>query len=167
MGDAIGFKVDLAYLRKLSREFPEATEREAIAVVDLIVRRLEEDVVEKTPTGVGGGGGLAGSIHGEVVRFGATVAGTVGTPLEYGRPVEYGTRPHYPPRRPIVLWAARKLGLSGVELRRAVRAIQWKIYQHGTEGAHMFEDTFRERDSWMMQMLETIPQRVVGRLQHG
>lgn len=168
MADRITVKADLGQrLRRLAREYPEVMERESATVVDLIVRRLEAEVVERTPAGVGAAAGLRGSIHGEVVKLGEVVTGIVGTPLAYGEAVEYGTRPHMPPARPIILWAARKLGLSGVELRNAVRGIRWKIYRHGTEGAHMFEKGFKTTESWAMRMLASIPARVSRRLNDG
>jgi len=164
MGEIAGFTVDLSDWHRLAKKFPLAFNTEAFAVVDQIVSRLEDEVVSRTPEGAGAGGGLAGSIIGDTFIWGSVVKGIVGTPLEYGLPVEKGTRPHFPPAGPIILWAARKLGLSGNELRRAVRAIQWKIYRHGTEGAHMFEKGYKATEGWAMQMLGTIPERVKRRV---
>lgn len=46
--------------------------------------------------------------------------------------VEYGTRPHWPPLEPLILWATRKLGLSEKDAESAARAIQVKISKKGT-----------------------------------
>lgn len=52
---------------------------------------------------------------------------------------EFGTGPaaghgrFMPPYEPIKRWCADKLGLTGKKLERAVEAIRWNIYQHGSE----------------------------------
>lgn len=160
----IAYEAHIEDIVRLAAKYPEITGEEASKVMDLVVRRFEADVAAKTPTGVGGEAGLRGSIFGETKIMGRKVTGLIGTPLEYAKPVEYGTKPHMPPIRPIILWAARKLGLSGAELRRAARAIQWKIFVKGTEGAHMFEETFKATRPWANDMFKTVPRRVVDRI---
>ncbi|MEN8134325.1 MAG: HK97 gp10 family phage protein [Thermodesulfobacteriota bacterium] len=167
MAEPLGFGVDFSHIQRLARQYPEISAEESVAVMRVIVARLENEVVGNTPAGVGGSSGLRGSINGEVVLRTGEIIGLVGSPLAHAAPVEYGTRPHFPPARPIILWAARKLGLSGRELRSAVRGIQWKIYQHGTEGAHMFDKSFKNLDSWIMAQVETIPDRIAGRANNG
>lgn len=77
---------------------------------------LEREVKENTPTGVGGGGGLKGSISArEPQVLSDNVIGMVGTPLAHAVPVELGTRPHFPPVQPLADWAEHKLGLSPAE----------------------------------------------------
>jgi hypothetical protein len=100
----------------------------------------EREIKELTPVGVGGGGGLKGSIsHREPEILADNVIGLVGTPLAYAAPVEFGSRPHMPPLGPILEWVQAKMGVDPEEAEGIARAIAWKIKNHGTEGAHMFE----------------------------
>ena len=74
-------------------------------------------------------GDLLNSITVEQEEDGSVI---VGSKLVYAPAIEFGTRPHYPPTEPIREWAHRKLGLSGEELNRVTKSIQWKIYHVGT-----------------------------------
>jgi hypothetical protein len=47
-------------------------------------------------------------------------------------PTEYGSRPHYPPIKPLIGWARRKLGLSDKNAKSVAYAIQHKIAKEGT-----------------------------------
>ena len=166
-------RVDVTYnisdLRVLAKKYPETVRRETEAVMDLIVRRLEGEVVKRTPAGVGGAAGLKGSIHGEVMAYGSSVTGTVGTPLEYGEVVEKGRRPGkaMPPVTPIALWVQRKLGVSADEARGVGFAIARKISIEGFEGAHMFEKAWKANERWVTQQLQGLPERIVKRLDRG
>ena len=159
-------RVLLTDLKELIRKWPDVVRSETTAVMDLVVRRIEAEVVSGTPLGVGGAAGLAGSIFGEVESGMHRVTGIVGTPLEYGEVVELGRRPgaRMPPVAPIALWAQRKLGVDADEAESVGFAIARKIAVHGFEGAHMFGKAWEELDNWAMQMLGTIPGRVVARV---
>lgn len=92
--------------------------------------------------GIGGGGGLAGSISFDVSRTGAGAVAEIGTPLEYAEYVEYGTKPHTPPVQPIQDWVEVKLGLSGDAARGAAFAIAKAIGRRGTAAQPVWEPTF-------------------------
>ena len=47
-------------------------------------------------------------------------------------PTEFGSRPHYPPIKPLIGWARRKLGLSDKKAIEVAYAIQHKIAKEGT-----------------------------------
>lgn len=158
---------NLTELRDLAKRFPGVVLEETERVMDLVVRRLEKEVVEGTPKGVGGAAGLAGSIAGEVVSSGMPVKGVVGTPMEYGIVVELGRRPgrKMPPVGPIALWAQRKLGVSADEAKSVGFVIARSIAVHGFEGAHMFENAWDENERWVQDQLYGIAGRVVRRLE--
>jgi hypothetical protein len=152
----------------LARKYPEAVVDETVSVMQVIVARLEKDVVEATPSGVGGAAGLRGSIHGRVLALaGLSVKGTVGTPLPYGKVVEHGRRPlkGFPPVDPIALWAMRKLGVPADEAQSVGFLIARKIAVKGTEGVHMFENAWKANEGWVMDQLQTIPEKVARRLE--
>ena len=165
----IDFTYNITELRRLAKKYPEAVRKESETVMDLIVRRLESEVVKRTPVGVGGNAGLRGSIHGEVAAYGKSVTGTVGTPFEYGEVVEKGRRPGkaMPPVSPIALWAQRKLGVSADEAQGVGFAIARKISIEGFEGAHMFEKAWKASERWITGQLQGLPGRIVTRLEHG
>ena len=151
----------------MGRQFPEVVREETDHVLDIIVPRLEKDVNEKTPKGVGGAAGLAGSIHGEVVSYGASLAGVVGTPLEYGEVVEMGRRPgkRMPPVEALIPWVRSILGITEEKEQRGVAfVIARKISIEGFEGAHMFGETWEKDKRWVQEMLYTIRDRVVKRV---
>jgi hypothetical protein len=158
----------ISNIRRLVKRYPDVVREETVAVMDTVVARLDKEVTERTPTGVGGQAGLRGSIRGETVTFGDQVRGTVGTPLEYAEPVEFGRKAgSFPPIEPIELWARRKLGVDSKEARSVAYAVAWKIYRKGTEGAHMFEKGWEASEYWVQNELQTITDRVIRRIERG
>ena len=164
-----GFSIDLRVLEGLARLHGGIVEEEVRAVLEIVAARVEKTVVERTPRGVGGEAGLAGSIHGEVVSYGRGLQAVIGTPVEHGEVVEMGRRPDKkrPPVEPIALWAIRKLGVSAEEAKGIGFVIARKIGKEGFEGAHMFDKTMKELDAWIMEQLNAIPQRVNERIGSG
>lgn len=161
---------DLSGIRELAAQYPAAYKREVVTVLDLVTRRLEGAVAEKTPKGVGGAAGLAGSIFGEVKVLGSTIKGVVGTPFAYAKVIELGRRPgsKMPPIGPIELWAQRKLGLDEETAHSIAFGIARNIAKFGfrghPDGWRMFEKTFNELSPWMEQMLATLPARIAARI---
>lgn len=166
-------KAELTYnltdLRGLARKHPRIAREEISKVLDIIVTRLVGATVEKTPRGVGGGAGLAGSIHGEVAGRGNPVTGKWGTPLAHGEVVEKGRTAgkRMPPVEPIARWAQRKLGVPADEARSVGFVIARSIAEHGFEGAHMFEEAWDENEAWAQRELRSIPGRVIRRVESG
>lgn len=127
---------------------------------------LEREVKERTPVGVGGGGGLKGSIAArEPRRLADGVIGVVGTPLNYAVPVELGTKPHFPPVKPLAEWAVRKLGVDPSEARSVGFLIARKISRKGTKGAHMFEEGFKANRRQVVQFFEAARDRIAARIE--
>ena len=126
---------------------------------------LQRETQERTPVGIGGGGGLRGSITALPVQVADDVAiGVVGTSLAYAIPVELGTRPHTPPVRPLIDWAAQKFGVSLDEAERIGWAVMRKIARVGTEGAFMFTRAFDDNRRQVERILEAAQRRIVVRL---
>ena len=162
-----GCTIVIGRIRELARDYPLFVREETEAVLGIITARLEAEVARRTPAGVGGQAGLRGSIHGETVSLsGHSVAGVVGTPLEYGEVVETGRRPgKFPPLAPIELWVRRKLGVPDAEARGVAFLVARKIARVGFDGAHMFEKAWEHLEQWSMQQLQTIAPRVIARAQ--
>ncbi len=147
MTDALDIHVDtraLAGLGRAWRDAPEVVHPEVERAMWEALLLTEREVRERTPIGVGGGGGLAGSIGARDPRVTADgVVGEVGTSLRYAIPVELGRRPGQrpPPIEPLIDWV-EQLGLGPEESRGAAYAIARTIARRGTKGAHMFSEGF-------------------------
>ncbi len=127
---------------------------------------IERDVKELTPTGIGGGGGLKGSISSrEPVVLANNVIGEIGTPLNYAVPVELGSKPHMPPIQPLADWAEHVLGVSNNEAWRVGTAIAFKIKARGTEGAFMFERAFKANEKQVQRIYGRAAQRIIDRVE--
>ena len=158
-------------IRELAKRFPIPTRREIEAVLDIIVRRLEKEVVEETPRGVSAEGGLAGAVFGEVVTQGDKVTGIVGNPVPYGEVIERGRRPgkRRPPIEPLIPWVRSKLGISDEKEARGIAyVIAKKIGMSGfktiPEGAKMFQKAWNKNESWVQGQLRTLPERIVRKV---
>lgn len=129
---------------------------------------LEREVKERTPVGVGGAGGLRGSVthqlQGQAIAIGAGVVGKVFSPLRYAIPVELGTKPHFPPLRPLEDWVVAKLGVPRDQAGAVAFLVARKIARRGTEGAHMFEDALSDNARKILRILEAAVARIFTRL---
>lgn len=76
--------------------------------------RIEREAVLRTPVNIGL---LRQSIGSKIVEepgadgsaLPAQITGVVGSPVTYAQPVEFGSRPHFPPPAAIEAWVRRKL----------------------------------------------------------
>lgn len=113
---------------------------------------------------VGSSGNLRGSFGYNITEVQEGVALSVGTPVEYGAHLEFGTKPHWVPIDPLIRWVNAKLEsfVTTVEMpgapkkriatgkrrekmvERLAYAIQQKIGKRGTEGRKYMEKSLRE-----------------------
>ena len=112
---------------------------------------LEREIKELTPTGVGGGGGLRGSIAAQQPVVSADqVRGVVGTAAAHAVPVELGTKPHFPPIEPLMDWVRAKFGLTDVKaVYGAALSVARAISIRGTVGVGMFHRSFAAQQDHM------------------
>jgi len=160
----VGIKSDLTAVKELSKRYPKASKAARYAKITEAVNLLERAVKKNAPYGAGPIH-MRDTIHGKVSISGARVAGIVGTPAEYGEPVEMGTKPHFPPVRPIQFWVERKLGYSGDEAASVAFLIARAISRRGTKGKKMFSTGFEENEARVLRILNEIPDEIVRRLQ--
>ncbi len=154
----IEFTVDTSEIDHLAKLMPwmaEVIAEEMKAAMDESGLLLTGLVADRTPVNYGI---LRSSIEfpqGYVVR-GTPVAEITGTIAaskkenisgasahEYANYVEFGTRPHFPPVAPLILWALRKFGVGVDEAYEIARGVQFRIAARGTEGVHMFRDAWQ------------------------
>jgi len=139
---------------KFLQTAPEIARKEMKIGLTEALLLLEREVKDGTPTGVGGGGGLRGSITHNLRGSTATnLRGKVFSPLAHAMPVEFGTKPHWAPIDPIQDWVEHKLGVSPDESRAVAFMVARKIARDGTEGAHMFENALSDNAQQIMAML--------------
>lgn len=160
--------IDIQGAAELARAFelaPEIAAQELERAAWESELLLEREVKELTPVGIGGGGGLKGSIAArEPKRLADGVIGVVGTPLNYAVPVELGTKPHFPPVQPLADWARQKLGVDPGEARSVGFLIARKISKKGTKGAHMFADAFKANRGQVARIFEGARERIAARI---
>lgn len=155
---AIEIRLDLHEVQAIADAWATAPDLVAAHLLPAVLESqllVQREVVERTPRGVGAGGGLAGSISAREPELGVgEIVGVVGTPLVYAEPVELGTRPHFPPMAPLRDWVRHKLGKeTPEEIETVARAIQRKIGHHGTQGAFMFRQGLAATQDQVVRIL--------------
>lgn len=139
----------------LMKAYPEISKSARTARVTEAIMLMEREVKKDTPWGAGPIH-LRDSIFSEVRHEGQKTAGILGTPLEHGLPVEFGSKPHFPPIDPIEFWVEKKLGLAGDEAHSVAFAIAVTISRKGTEGQQMFSNNIEDHRDQVMNILERI-----------
>lgn len=171
MAQVSGIQLDTSQAERYARYLqtaPEIARKEMQISLAEALLFLEREVKEGTPTGVGGGGGLRGSITHNMRGSTATnLKGKVFSPLAHAAPVEYGSKPHWAPIDPIQDWVEHKLGVSAAESRAVAYLVARKISREGTEGAHMFENALSDNSRQLMEMLSSGIDRLFEQLGSG
>ncbi|WP_341893880.1 hypothetical protein [Ferrovibrio terrae] len=122
---------------------------------------LQRETQEETPTGVGAGGGLRGSIIAiKPVVSALNIEAGAGTSAAHAIPVELGSKPHRPPVKPLEDWAHLKLGLPYDEAAAAAWRIASAISRRGTKPAHMFKRAFERNRGQVQRIFEKAGARV-------
>lgn len=142
-------KIDLEGFAELDaawRKAPDIVREEMTAAMWQAELLLEREVKDKTPVGVGAGGGLRGSIAAQQPEVSSdAVLGVVGTAMAHAVPVEIGTRPHFPPVQPLEDWVIAKLGVPEKEAHGVALLVARKIAARGTLAVGMFHRAFNEQ----------------------
>lgn len=153
-------EVDLKDLEKLTKSYPEESQKARQGRMTEALLLLQREVKAKTPVGAGPIH-LRDTIFHKLSMGGTNIIGILSSPLEYGIPVEYGTKPHFPPAGPLQHWVETKLGISGKEAKSVAYLIARAISRRGTKGAQMFGQGFSENETAVMRILEQIPADIV------
>jgi hypothetical protein len=78
-------------------------------------------------------GDLKKSLYHEVERFMNLIRLKAGAGVRHAPYVHFGTKPHWPPRAPLVRWAKKKFGLTDRDAKRVGYLVSRKISRKGTE----------------------------------
>jgi hypothetical protein len=152
----IEFHVDTSALSRLAAAAPGMTpdiQEEMRLAMEESGMLLDTMIMARTPVNTGilrssiqyprgfeMSGSALDSLRGIVGARDFTMVGSVST-MVYVDYVETGTRAHWAPIQPIMLWAYRKFGKAGIRIAYAVR---FKIAQYGTPAAHMFRNAWND-----------------------
>lgn len=82
--------------------------------------------------------------------------GIIGVGEKYGKYVEFGTRPHFPPVRPIERWAQTKLGKSGIGFQ-----IARKISRVGTKAQPYVKPAFEGSIDFVTKEFDKVGLKIV------
>jgi len=171
MAEVASISLDTSLAREYAQYLqiaPKIAEEEITIGLQESLLLLEREVKEGTPVGVGGGSGLRGSIAHELRGTKSPdLNGRVFSPLAHAQPVELGTKPHFPPIRPLQDWVEAKLGVPASESKSVAFLIARKISKKGTKGVHMFENAFTENTQQIVTRLDAAINKMLQRLKAG
>ena len=119
---------------------------------------LQRAVALRTPVNTGQLRASAG--FSQPVVSGKSVEGRLGTNVVYALPVEFGSRPHWPPRAPIEFWVKRKLRVPAHQVRPVAFLVARKIARRGTPAKEMFRRGLEESRQQLARIFDQLPQLV-------
>lgn len=152
--------MNLESLERLAKEYPEAAAAAREARLTEAMLLLEREIKRLTPEGAGPIH-LRDTVFSKINNLGVGAVGIVATPAVYGAPLEYGTKPHFPPIAPIQFWVEKRLGLSGKDAQSAAYCIARAISRRGTKGYLMFNKAFDANEDAVIRILEQIPADII------
>lgn len=144
-------------------ELPQALRRAVDRGLERATELLRSAVaaLAQSPFGVSSSqpfGEYAGSVRGAVREESGRPTGHVflAPPADqYGRFVEVGSRPHFPPPGALDGWVRRRLGISDArQVREVAFLIGRKIARRGTPGHFFFERALRENEARVAALLD-------------
>ena len=128
---------------------------------------VQNAVAQRTPVGVSGNAraNIKQDIYGSALDD-EGIFGMVYMPaaITYGKPLEYGSRPHFPPPKALELWVKRVLRVPDEQVKGVAFLVARKISQRGTEGAHMFEKGWEASEQYVNDIWDAVPDRVIEEL---
>ncbi len=135
---------------------------------------VQNAVAQRTPVGVTGDArsNIKQDIYGRALDA-EGIFGMVYMPaaITYGKPLEYGSRPHFPPPKALELWVKRVLGVPDEQVKGVAFLVARKIAgqsptgkKGGTKGAHMFEKGWEASEQYVNDIWDAVPDRIIEEL---
>lgn len=148
----------------------DITNQEITRGLQTLKVEMERRVRVRTPKGVfGEGGGLAGSIAGEVLGVPARMTRVTHSSV-YGDVVELGRRPgpvSWAGLQSITLWVEKILRPPAQDLAYVAFLVAQKIAHRGFPGAHMFERAFNESRGMLETLWARVGEQIAARMRGG
>jgi hypothetical protein len=134
------FKFKITGVDEVAAEIRDAVRAGQVRGLEKIALRGQQLVMEAWPVGATGFGAhsVAYLVEGEKSPMVARIF--EGAPADvYAAPVEFGSRPHFPPVGALLLWVQKKMGAKNEKEALSIAfAIAKTIAKRGTPAAHMF-----------------------------
>lgn len=93
-----------------------------------------------------------------------SIEGGVSTNVAYALPVEFGSKPHWPPLAPIEFWVKRKLRLPAAQIKRVAFLVARKIARRGTAPRRIFTLGLEDAKPRMREIFSRFPEAIVKRM---
>ena len=98
---------------------------------------------------------------------GHTIEGGVGTNVAYALPIEFGSRPHWPPREAIEFWVKRKLRVQPERTKAVAFLVARKIARRGTAPRRIFMLGLEDAKPRMAEIFSRLPRLILERMGAG
>ncbi len=95
---------------------------------------------------------------------GRTIEGGVGTNVAYALPIEFGTRPHWPPLEPIRFWVERKLRVAPAQVKSVAFLVARKIARRGTQARQIFALGLEDAKPQMIEIFSRLPKLILQKM---
>ena len=93
-----------------------------------------------------------------------TIEGGVGTNIAYALPMEFGSRPHWPPRAAIEFWVKRKLRVPAQQAGAVAFLIARKIARRGTAPRRIFALGLEDAKPRMAEIFSRLPKLILEKM---
>lgn len=147
------------------RAHPDVVREElgrAITEADLLLEREIRDAWPRAS------GISRASMHTVERVDGLKVEGFVGSSLNYVRPVDLGTRPHFPPVDALIDWVKLRFQVSSEAQARGIAfVIARKIAARGTKGAFVFRDVLARLTPQLREIFVRAQAKIAARMGLG
>lgn len=108
-------------------------------------------------------GTLRASIVPEVVVRTTTVTGIVGSNVKWAPYMEFGTRPFWPPWRPLYEWALRKVRVSGGDAGALAARARIAIATRGIKARRYLQSALEDNAEKVFRILGDVVGRIVSK----
>lgn len=154
----------LSELEKKLGRFDAAYAAEIRSTMEATLSLVEQNVVSRTPVGVGT---LSQSITSRIFGQPVNLAGEVGSSLIYAPVMEFGRRPgaRMPPVEPIRTWLIRKGIMGPDQADKMAFVVARAIGRKGIRARRMFRDGWRVSRPKVLELWRKMPGRIIARLE--
>lgn len=156
--------VELKGMKEMQKKFDQITAdlhgdpmRGGMAEATMLVTR---DARRNAPVDMGT---LRASIVPEVVVRTTTVTGIVGSNVKWAPYMEFGTRPFWPPWRPLFEWASRKVRVSGGDAGALAAGARIAIAARGIKARRYLQSALEDNAGKIFRILGDVVGRIVSK----
>lgn len=143
MADGLNLRINISGIDEVSAAMQAAIDEGVVNGTEELSMRAVQILVPLTPVNFGI---LSGAMQWKLESGPPQVRAQIfaGPPADvYAAPVEFGTKPHFPPITALLPWVKHKLGIVDEKEAKSVAfAIAQSIAKRGTKGAFMFQKAF-------------------------